>query len=533
MHSNTTPPLTKVLFLEMDAAQHSLVREWAAAGLMPNVQRLLQRGIVGPTMAPEGFFVGSIWASLMTGVSPARHGVHSWEQLKPGTYEFFRNITPRYMKRAPFWNALSDAGKRVAIFDIPLSGVSEGLNGIQSVEWGAHDANLGFDTWPPQLKDEILAKFGPAPAMSCDGPKTPEQIAAFRDGLVRSVEAKADLTSHYLSQGGWDFFAQVFTESHCAGHQTWHLADPTSPHYDAAVAAIAGNPMQDVYVAIDKALGRVLKLVGDDTVVVFLLGHGMGQAYGAYYLFPDILLRLGVAKPVAKQELPAASRASRQVTDTALSAVWRAMPRPVKDSLRSVRDGLRDWIDYKPGYERPGGPRHIDAAASPCFMIDNNHAASAIRLNLVGREPNGVLNPGTEADAFCAQLSRDLLAIMDIDRNVPAFTAVTPVADLYRGEHMDMLPDLLVQWNPAIPVGKVRLSSPKLGVLEGQYRLSRTGEHQREGLFAAFGGDIEPRLLNRTVSVMDFAPTFAGLLGVELKDIDGQPIAEVLGRVDA
>jgi arylsulfatase A-like enzyme len=32
---------------------------------------------------------------------------------------------------------------------------------------------------------------------------------------------------------------------------------------------------------------------------------------------------------------------------------------------------------------------------------------------------------------------------------------------------------------------------------------------------------------------MDFAPTFAGLLGVELPDIDGQPIAEVLGRVDA
>ena len=347
------PPLTKILFLEMDAAEQSLVRQWAAAGLMPNVQRLLSRGIVGPTMAPEGFFVGAIWPSLMTGVSPARHGIHSWEQLKPGTYEFFRNITPRYIKRAPFWNALSDAGKRVAVFDIPLSGVSENLNGIQSVEWGAHDANIGFTTWPPQLKDEILAKFGVAPAKSCDGPKTPAQIAAFRDDLVRSVETKADLTCHYLSQGGWDFFAQVFTESHCAGHQTWHLADPTSPHYDPAVAAIAGNPMQDVYAAIDKAVGRVLKLVGDDTVVVFMLGHGMGQAYGAYYLFPDILLRLGVAKPVARKELPAPARTTRRAADTALSAVWRAMPHPVKDRLRAVRDGLRDWIDYDPATSAP------------------------------------------------------------------------------------------------------------------------------------------------------------------------------------
>jgi predicted AlkP superfamily phosphohydrolase/phosphomutase len=527
------PPLTKVLFLEMDAGERSLVRQWAAAGLMPNVQRLLSRGIVGPTLAPEGFFVGSTWPSLCTAVSPARHGIHSWEQLRPGTYEFFRNITPNYIRRRPFWEALSAAGKRVAVFDIPLSGVSENLNGIQSVEWGAHDANIGFTTWPPQLRDEVLAKFGPAPAGSCDGPKTPEQIVAFRDGLVRAVERKAELTCHYLKQGGWDFFAQVFTESHCAGHQTWHLQDKTSPHYDPAVAAIAGNPMQDVYVAIDHALGRVLSLVGDDTAVVFLLGHGMGHAYGAYYLFPDILLRLGVAKPVAKQELPAASRASRRVTDTALSAVWRALPQPVKNSLGTVRNGLRDWIDYKPGWERPGGPRHIDHGASPCFMIDNNHATSAVRLNLVGREPHGVLEPGAEADAFCAALARDLLAIVDADRNVPAFTKVTRVADLYRGEHQDRLPDLLAQWNHDIPVGHVRLKSPKLGLLEGAYKLSRTGEHRPEGLFAATGRDLEPRLLNRTVSVMDFAPTFAGLLGVELNDIDGHPIAEVLGRVAA
>src|SRR5690606_14933716 len=185
----------------------------------------------------------------------------------------------------------------------------------------------------------ILTKFGPAPAKSCDGPKTPEQIVAFRNDLVHSIEAKAELTCHYLRQAGWDFFAQVFTESHCAGHQTWHLADKTSPYYDPAVAAIAGNPMQDVYVAIDRAIGRVLSLVGDDTVVVFLLGHGMGPAYGAYYLFPDILLRLGAAKPAGKKELPAASRATRHATDTALSAVWRALPPQVKDMLRSVRNG--------------------------------------------------------------------------------------------------------------------------------------------------------------------------------------------------
>lgn len=526
-------PLTKVLFLEMDAAEHTLVRKWAAEGVMPNVARLLQRGIVGPTLAPEGFFVGSIWPSLTTGVSPARHGVHSWEQIRPGTYEFFRAAPPDYIRREPFWIALSRAGRRLAVFDMPLSGVFTEINGIQTGEWGAHDAMYGFRASSPALKEEILRNFGPAPSFSCDGPKSAQQYAEFRDKLLDGIRRKADLTCHYLSQGGWDFFSQVFTETHCAGHQCWHLHDHSSPHFDPAVFAVTGDVMKAVYTAIDEAIGRILSLVDDDTVTIFLLGHGMGHAYGAYYLFPQILLRLGVSQPRPRVEETPAARATKQATDSTLSAVWRAMPQGVKDMLKPLRNTLRGWIDHDPNWERPGGPRHIDLAKSACFTIDNNHAVSTVRLNLVGREPNGMLHPGAEADAFCEQLARDLLEIRDIDRDIPAFTRVVKTADVYRGDALDALPDVLAQWNPAMPVGKARLSSPKLGLLEGQYKLSRTGEHRREGLFVATGRDLEPRLLNRTVSVMDFAPTFTRLLGVELADVDGQPIAEVLDRVHA
>ena len=527
------PPLTKVLFLEMDAGEHTLVRRWAAEGVMPTVQKLLQRGIVGPTMAPEGFFVGSIWPSLTTGVSPAKHGVHSWEQIRSGSYEFFRASPPDYIRHEPFWKPLSRAGRRLAVFDMPLSGVYKKINGIQTGEWGAHDAMYGFRASSPALKEEILRKFGPAPSFSCDGPKDARHTAAFRDRLIDGIRRKADLTCHYLSQGGWDFFGQVFTESHCAGHQCWHLHDQTSPFHDPAVLAVAGDVMKEVYAEIDKALGRILSLVDDDTVTIFLLGHGMGHSYGAYHLFPQILLQLGASNPRPRIEEAASSRATKHATDSTLSALWRAMPQGVKDMLKPLRDNLRGWIDHDPNWERPGGPRHIDLATSPCFTIDNNHACSAVRLNLVGREPTGVLRPGAEADAFCDQLARDLLEIRDMDRNIPAFTKVMKTADLYRGDALDTLPDLLAQWNPEMPVGKARLFSPKLGLLEGEYKLHRTGEHRPPGLFVATGRGLEPRLLNRTVSVMDFAPTFTSLLGVELENIDGQPIAEVLGRVDA
>jgi predicted AlkP superfamily phosphohydrolase/phosphomutase len=73
----------------------------------------------------------------------------------------------------------------------------------------------------------------------------------------------------------------------------------------------------------------------------------------------------------------------------------------------------------------------------------------------------------------------------------------------------------------------VRLGSEKIGELEGEYRFCRTGDHFSGGMFVAVGPGIKPGTLERTVSIMDFAPTFAHLLDVDLPDVDGKPIPEI------
>ena len=39
----------------------------------------------------------------------------------------------------------------------------------------------------------------------------------------------------------------------------------------------------------------------------------------------------------------------------------------------------------------------------------------------------------------------------------------------------------------------------------------------------------DPVRYERTVSIMDFAPTITAMLGVPLPDVDGRPIEEMLG----
>jgi predicted AlkP superfamily phosphohydrolase/phosphomutase len=525
-------PPTKVLVLGIDAANPALVKQWAEDGTLPNIRSLLARGLLGDTWSLDGFFVGSTWPSFYTGVTPARHGVHYQVQLKPGTYEFHRPASGEFVKCAPFWSHLSHAGRRVAVLDVPLSRIDRSLNGIQVVEWAGHDAVYGFQTWPTHVAETIRSQFGSYPlAPCCDAiGRSAEDYRAFIDALVRGARTKASLTREFLQQGGWDFFMQVFTETHCAGHQCWHLHDVTHPAHDPSLLTAMGDPLRRVYAAVDTAIGELLEHAGAALVVV-LVAHGMSYWYGAQFLLQEILFRLGVAQP------PPASPARTGALSAAVAGargIWRRLPHSIRGRLAPVRDRL---LGASEGAERLP-TIGVDPQLSSCFPVNNGLAVGGIRLNLIGREPQGMLQPGSEADAFCGHLAEVLLDIVDERTDGALVRRVLRTADLYTGEHLDDLPDLLVEWSDAVPTGSmlvgggagavVRARSPTIGIIEGVNHYGRTGEHRPQGLFIAAGPGVRPGRLDRVASILDFAPTFASLLHVNLPHCDGQPLPELL-----
>jgi predicted AlkP superfamily phosphohydrolase/phosphomutase len=537
---NNLTSRTKVLFLAMDAGDKNLIRSWAEDGTLKNMRILLDRGLVGDTISLEGFFEGATWPSFYTGVTPGRHGFHRLIQLIPGTYELFRCYPGNFIKHEPFWNYLCHAGRRVAVLDVPLSGISMEINGIQMVEWGSHDATHGFCTWPKELRQEVLERFGrhPLQETACDSiGRTPQDFCNFRDRLIRGVQTKAEMTMHYLKRDRWDFFAQVFTEGHCVGHQCWHFHDPRHPNHAPEIASITGDPVRDVYRAIDIAIGEILAQIDNDTTVLFLASHGMAHNFGAQFLLPDILLRLEVAIPCSGKPLPSRPSYSIHGLHALLKWTWRHAPQGVRDRLNPVRQRLRRNVDSGHDHMFPS-ISGIDPGKSKCFPVENAMSIGGIRVNLAGREPHGIIKPGSEMDNFCLELSQRLLEIVDCDAGIPVIKSVRRTSELYRGESLDCLPDLLVEWSDDKFVGAlgsgdsrgstVRLTSDKIGLVEGVNSYCRTGDHRPEGLFIACGPGIRAGQMERTVSIMDFASTFAELLGVKLTQTDGKPITEIL-----
>ena len=121
----------------------------------------------------------------------------------------------------------------------------------------------------------------------------------------------------------------------------------------------------------------------------------------------------------------------------------------------------------------------------------------------------------------------------------PLVRRVVRTRDVYAGERLDALPDLLVEWNDAVAQGStalgngaaalVRARSPKIGTVEGANEYGRSGEHRPGGWFVAAGPGVSVGRLNHEPSLLDLAPTFSRILGVELPGSDGKPIEEIVG----
>jgi predicted AlkP superfamily phosphohydrolase/phosphomutase len=327
---------------------------------------------------------------------------------------------------------------------------------------------------------------------------------------VARAGQRTELVLDLLARDAWDLFAVVFSESHCAGHQLWHLRDPSHPRHDPELArTLGGDPMQDVYAAIDAGLGRILERVGPEAAVFVLASHGMGPHYDGTFLLGEILRR------IRERSL---SPARRGLGD-GLARLWHATPVPLRRLLAPLQRRVR----------KPMGqafPTALIEGSSIFWEVPNNDVYGGIRINLAGREPRGVVARGPQLERVCAELAAELGALVNLETGRPLVKRVLRTAEHYAGEHLDALPDLMVEWDREFPIR--RIHSPALGTIEGEFKGRRTGDHKPDGLLMAAGPGIRPGRLDANVSVMDIAPTLAARLGVALGDVDGAPIQSLL-----
>lgn len=299
-----------------------------------------------------------------------------------------------------------------------------------------------------------------------------EDTKALSDGMLDDNEylqqARTVLAEHRrifdvqfpkFHEGVFFFY---FSSLDLNSHMFWRLMDAKHPGYDAALAAQNGSAIADFYQQIDQVLGEVLPKLDEHTTLLVLSDHGFAPYYRSFNL-NTWLLNNGYIK------------------------MKSGAPPDSSEPLAGV-----EWSQTR------------------AYGLGLN----GLYVNLRGRERNGVVSPGDEADALIRELKEKLLKVKDPKTGLPVITRMDRASKVYQGPYSNSGPDLLVGYNRGYRAGwKTILGAFPPDVLEDNTN-AWSGDH-------CIDYTLVPGVLvsNRQISaeapaLTDIAPTILAEFGI-------------------
>jgi predicted AlkP superfamily phosphohydrolase/phosphomutase len=544
-----------VIAIGLDAAEPSLLEKWMDQGYLKNLSRLREQGIYGRLDNFRDSNVETAWTTFSTGCPPQKTGYWAMMGLKDGTYDTETRSAYDYQEHPPFFSFAK--GKRVISFDVPQLRLNDQVAGMQVGAWGAHSPQIPSGSVPESLFQDIIDKHGPHPGLHNDYAICLDVKGTMRveERFLTGIERRSKICQDLMQREPWDLFLTVFSETHGGGHIFWQLSQPDHPLYEALRAKVSHDPLLAIYEAIDKAIGEILAKAPENARVIIFSAHGMGPAtidLPTFLYLPEFMYRynfpgqygLGYGEPDA--EVPP------MVTEMQWNYwerhLWGSKydPNPIRRFLRKstptrIFNLIEPWLDktdkpdlispfklkregektvpWNPGQWYKPLWSQMKAFAVPSF------AEGYVRINLKGREPNGLVDPA-EYHAVCDDICEKLYRLKEPRTGIAMVTRIVRT----RENPLDRDPklpdaDLIVVWQDEFASDV--MESPDYGKF-GPLPPYRSGSHRSKGFFMATGPDVPVGEDLTSGHVLDLAPTILDWMGTSVPEhLDGKPL-EVL-----
>ncbi|MFN2383426.1 MAG: alkaline phosphatase family protein [Gemmatimonadota bacterium] len=530
MPSATAPeplaPGRRVAILGLDAFDIDLVERWMTDGRLPNLAALRERGAWSRMASTLGMFTDSPWPSFHAGVSPATHAFYMHLQLASGTRTIER-VDAHHCKTLPFWAALRGTALRVVALDVPKTFPIEGVEGVQICGWGEHYPLLPKTTaLPAAWEARIVERFGAWPhPEEIPTPKSRRVERKIGRTLRDNLEKKVRATEALLTEEPWDLFLSVFAEGHYAGHQFYHLHEPSHWGHEPDAPADLREALPRAYVDTDAAIGRLLQSLPPDVTLLVTSVHGLATNYSANHLMDAVLERMGL------QVAAAPAQAANGQPEGALGRALR-LSAPLRRLLpASLRAAINRRLVPQAAHDRAHAAAFTagkDWEKTRVFFLPSDDFDATLRVNLRGREPDGIVEPG-EVAALHHHLRAELRQLVNPATGRSAVHDVARTSDVYQGPRLLDLPDFVVQWASDAPI--IALEHPRLGRFEGPPWDIRKTQHAHDGFLLAAGPGIVPGARLDGLTTLDIGPTVLHLLGQPVPpEMEGRVVVELLAR---
>ncbi len=515
--SGSQMPAQRVFVVGLDMGDGELIRYWSEQGELPHFTALLAAGTWADLESTAQVLHTSTWPTFATGTLPGRHGVYFPYQPKPG-HQLAQHIQPDQYGEPTFWKMADAQGRQCVVYDVPETFPEAGFQGRAIFDWGTWAWYGRPCACPPLVLKGMKSRFGRYPLgfeAKRLGAKIPD-VAVLEKRLLNSIDYKQSSAQWLLEQDAWQLAVVGFGEPHPAGHYLWPLAADDIASGDAGLF----QPLLHVYQALDRALGKLLNALPTDTAVIVVSGDGVRPNRCGWYLLPMVLERLGMTCPPSG---PGDGDEKGEGPTPSPSLIGRIKGLVPPSTRRVIADQLPWWIRDQIGAREQAG--NIDWTRTRAFTLPTD-LEGCIRINLKGREPEGIVEPGVEYDALCREIKTEMEALTNPDTGVAAVRQVWIRNEIFPGDRQEHLPDVIVTWDDTVPF--TTLTSPRIGHVEGETADLRPGTHSPHGFLLAGGAGVVSGGHARG-HLVDVAPTILQLLGLDLPiGIDGVPLSGLI-----
>ena len=496
-----------IVMIGLDAAEPRLLEQWMSEGTLPNLLRLRNQGGYGRLQSTADWLAGSPWATFYTGQMPGEHGLYHYLQWQPDKMAYARPA-PDWLPLRPFWRDLSEsAGKKLVVFDLPMTFPPEPFNGVEISGWATHDRLFPTASYPASTMNWLSEQFGqPLLNEEVGGCQPIGSLLNVRDELVYATERSGEVACELIRREKGDLFICAFGATHRGGHKLWDLTGVSGAD-DPVVGAQFSHALRDVYIACDAAVGKIVEAARNDTTFLVFSLHGMGpNTARADALLPKMLQSVLSGGSNAQQQSRKGGYIGR--LRKCIPLEWR----------HSVRQRLPNRLqDRLTAYWRMGD---IDWSVTPAFSLIAD-LQGYIRINLKGRERDGIVEPGEEYDRLCDKLIKGISTFVDADTGEPVTNEIMRVDELFAdGKRREKLPDLLVGWSHSPSANHRAITSPQYGTIAwpmpGKNPDGRSGNHRPEGFLIAVGSGIQSNSHIADARIVDLAPSVYAMLGVPI-----------------
>lgn len=435
---------------------------------LPNLQKLINRGISGKLRSVIPPITIPAWLSMMTGKSPGSLGLYGFRHRKGNSYTDIWIANPRLIKSPTVWDILAKSTRKTCLFAFPPSYPPFPINGNLISCFLTPSAERNY-THPPELKEELEQIAGP---YIPDIDFRTEDRDAVKEQLFLMLENHMKMIKYLIKEREWDFFVFVDIGVDRVHHAFWKYHDST--HHLHEPNSKYKNVIRDYYKAVDKHVGEILNLVGSDTIILVTSDHGVKPMRGAFCI-NEWLINEGYL---------------------------RLKKRPIKPIPLEKAD-----VDWKKTKAWAWGGYY-----------------SRVFLNVKERESQGNINPKNFKKEL-KKLQEKFGSIKDITGRTMKNIIINP--EEYYSSPKGDYPDLMVifddlYWRAAGTVGHNSLYLPE----------NDTGPddamHDWDGIFILYDRTKEYNGKKVNAKIEDIAPTILYLLGEEIPtNMEGRVITNV------